>query len=104
MKVPLAGADAAGNPTETLLSEVGLVLLKMFVSLALQGGQQGLRGRARELLDSHQLESVGGSVHVRKGAAAQANALAVLVLFKGQLRPGDAQGQGSGHGFAAQGS
>jgi hypothetical protein len=30
MKVPLAGADAAGNPTETLLSEVGLVLLKMF--------------------------------------------------------------------------
>ncbi len=30
MKVPLAGGDAAGNPTETLLSEVGLVLLKMF--------------------------------------------------------------------------
>jgi hypothetical protein len=30
MKVPLAGADAAGDPTETLLSEVGLVLLKMF--------------------------------------------------------------------------
>jgi hypothetical protein len=32
MKVPLAGADAAGIPTETLLSEaeVGLVLLKMF--------------------------------------------------------------------------
>ncbi len=30
MKVPLAGCDAAGNPTETLLSEVGLVLLKMF--------------------------------------------------------------------------
>jgi hypothetical protein len=30
MKVPLAGSDAAGNPTETLLSEVGLVLLKMF--------------------------------------------------------------------------
>jgi hypothetical protein len=30
MKVPLAGADAAGNPTETLLSEVGLVLLRFF--------------------------------------------------------------------------
>jgi hypothetical protein len=30
MKVPLAGADAAGNPTETLLSEVGLVLLNFF--------------------------------------------------------------------------
>jgi hypothetical protein len=30
MKVPLAGGDAAGNPTETLLSEVGLVLLKFF--------------------------------------------------------------------------
>ncbi len=26
----MAGGDAAGNPTETLLSEVGLVLLKMF--------------------------------------------------------------------------
>jgi hypothetical protein len=32
MKVPLAGGDAAGNPTETLLSEVGLVLLKMFTT------------------------------------------------------------------------
>jgi hypothetical protein len=30
MKVPLAGADAAGHPTETLLSEVGLVLLRFF--------------------------------------------------------------------------
>ncbi len=30
MKVPLAGADAAGNPTETLLSEVGPVLLRLF--------------------------------------------------------------------------
>ncbi len=30
MKVPLAGADAAGSPTETLLSEVGLVLLRFF--------------------------------------------------------------------------
>jgi hypothetical protein len=30
MKVPLAGSDAAGNPTETLLSEVGSVLLSMF--------------------------------------------------------------------------
>jgi hypothetical protein len=30
MKVPLAGAEAAGNPTETLLSEVGLVLLRFF--------------------------------------------------------------------------
>ena len=30
MKVPLAGADAAGNPTETLLSEVGPLLLRMF--------------------------------------------------------------------------
>jgi hypothetical protein len=29
-RIPLAGGDAAGNPTETLLSEVGLVLLKMF--------------------------------------------------------------------------
>ena len=33
MKVPLAGADAAGNPTETLLSEVGLVLLRFFDTL-----------------------------------------------------------------------
>jgi hypothetical protein len=30
MKVPLAGPDAAGNATETLLSEVGIVLLRMF--------------------------------------------------------------------------
>jgi hypothetical protein len=30
MRVPLAGADAAGHPTETLLSEVGLVLLRFF--------------------------------------------------------------------------
>jgi hypothetical protein len=30
MKVPLAGCDAAGRPTETLLSEVGAVLLGMF--------------------------------------------------------------------------
>jgi hypothetical protein len=29
-RIPLAGGDAAGNPTETLLSEVGLVLLKYF--------------------------------------------------------------------------
>jgi hypothetical protein len=29
-RIPLAGADAAGNATETLLSEVGLVLLKLF--------------------------------------------------------------------------
>jgi hypothetical protein len=29
-RIPLAGGDAAGNPTETLLSEVGLVLLKHF--------------------------------------------------------------------------
>ena len=29
-RIPLAGGDAAGNPTETLLSEAGLVLLKMF--------------------------------------------------------------------------
>ena len=32
MKVPLAGADAAGSPTETLLSEVGLVLLQLFTT------------------------------------------------------------------------
>ncbi len=30
MKVPLAGTDAAGRATETLLSEVGVVLLRMF--------------------------------------------------------------------------
>jgi hypothetical protein len=30
MKGPLAGADAAGRPTETLLSEVGPVLLRLF--------------------------------------------------------------------------
>ncbi len=30
MKVPLAGVDAAGRATETLLSEVGVVLLRMF--------------------------------------------------------------------------
>ena len=30
MKVPLAGPDAAGNATETILSEVGVVLLRMF--------------------------------------------------------------------------
>ncbi len=31
MKVPLAGPDAAGNATETILSEVGgMVLLRMF--------------------------------------------------------------------------
>ncbi len=30
MKVPLAGADAAGNPNETLLSEVGPLLLRLF--------------------------------------------------------------------------
>ena len=30
MKVPLAGPDAAGNATETLLSEVGIVLLRLF--------------------------------------------------------------------------
>ena len=30
MKVPLAGPDAAGNATETILSEVGIVLLRMF--------------------------------------------------------------------------
>jgi hypothetical protein len=29
-RIPLAGGDAAGNPTETLLSEVGLVLLRFF--------------------------------------------------------------------------
>jgi hypothetical protein len=30
MKVPLAGADAAGHATETILSEVGVVLLRLF--------------------------------------------------------------------------
>jgi hypothetical protein len=30
MKVPLAGAEASGSSTETLLSEVGLVLLRFF--------------------------------------------------------------------------
>jgi hypothetical protein len=30
MKVPLAGPDAAGHATETILSEVGVVLLRMF--------------------------------------------------------------------------
>jgi hypothetical protein len=30
MKVPLAGLDAAGRATETILSEVGVVLLRMF--------------------------------------------------------------------------
>jgi hypothetical protein len=30
MKVPLAGTDAAGHATETILSEVGVVLLRLF--------------------------------------------------------------------------
>ena len=30
MKVPLAGPDAAGHATETILSEVGIPLLRMF--------------------------------------------------------------------------
>ena len=30
MTLPLAGGDAAGQPTETLLSVVGLVLLQFF--------------------------------------------------------------------------
>jgi hypothetical protein len=32
MKVPLAGTDAAGRATETILSEVGVVLLRMFTT------------------------------------------------------------------------
>ncbi len=72
MKVPLAGADANGNPSETLLSEVGPVLLSMFD----MGDARVLRLVCREFLEAvrqHQWEDWWCTVSGRRLAAWRAS-------------------------------